>query len=113
MEGIVWTNSRTSFGSSKVVNYNARIGCIKLWCRPSLRGYFNNNKPRILGWTCSLYFEQISLGCTKREIPLECAQKKGEKLAIEYLLSHGLVIIRALKRTNFLEEVLSEVGIDL
>ncbi len=114
MEGIVWT--KFEFHSGKTVSYKAKVGCMELWCRPSKTTL--GNKPRILGWMCSVYFGEHDWPCkvfghTKREIPLELAQKEGEKLAIKYLLGHGLTIVRALKRTSLLEDVLSEVGIDL
>lgn len=114
MEGIIWTKSKISRSRRHegIFNYKAKVGCIELWCRPS-KTCSGRIKDGRFGWTCSLYFEQFSLGETKREVPLEYAQKEGEKLAIKYLLSHGLTIVRALKRTNLLEDVLSEVGVDL
>lgn len=114
MDGIRWTKSypgRFKY-SRKIPNYNAKIGFIKLWCRPSIK-YLRGYKIRIIGWTCYLYFGDRQIGHTAREKSLELTQKGAERRAIKYLLGDSLVAIKALKKMGLLEEVLSEVGIDL
>ena len=114
MKGIRWTKSNGSrFSYNNILSqYKAKIGSIKLWCRPSIK-YLRGGKVCITGWTCYLYFEHIQIGHTTREKSLEFTQKEAEKLAIKYLLGYSLNAVKALKRIGLLEQVLSEVGIDL
>ena len=108
MKGIVWTKSHLN----EIPYYNAKIGYIKLWCRPSIK-HSRNGKKHIIGWTCYIYFECKRIGHTAKEKSLEFVQKKAEKLAIKYLLGYSFVTLRALKRTDLLGEMLSEIGVDL
>lgn len=113
MKGIRWIKSCPSwYFRKKIPNYNAKIGHIRLWCRPSTRHY-DNGKFRILGWIGSVYFENKSVDFVIEGKSLEFVQKKAEKSAIKYLLGHGFITIKALKKVGLLEEMLSEVGIDV
>lgn len=110
MNGIRWIKSHSY---KEVPEYNAKIGCISLCCRPSIREYFGNFKARILGWTCTIYFCDRQIGHTIRKKSLEFVQKEAEKSAIKYLLGNGFITMKALKKVGLAEELLSEVGIDL
>ena len=111
MKEIRWTKSYSS-GPWKVPNYKAKIGPIELQCRPSIK-FIRNYKTNIIGWTCFIYFEGRQIGHTPREQLLEFTQKAAEVLAIKYLLGHSLTVLKSLKGTGLLEDVLFEIGIDL
>lgn len=111
MKGIRWFKSYYGY-RKETPNYNAKIGHIKLCCRPSIR-YLRDNKRRIFGWTCNIYLGNKQIGQTTREQSLEFTQKEAEKLAIKYLLGYSHVVLKALKKIGLLEDMLSEIGIDL
>ncbi len=98
MGDIKWIQS----GTKKVPHYRAKIGCIELVCR----GYTNE-------WRCSVYFGNTWVKDTNIRVSLERALKDAERFAIEYLFGCGFVVLKELKKIGFLEEMLSEVGIDL
>lgn len=107
MNRIKWIKSGTNIAPS----YDAKIGCINLLCRSEYNMYFT--KRRVIGWNCSVYIGNKWINRTKTIKSLELAQKKGEELAIEHLFGYGFVVLKELKKMGLLEEMLSEVGVDL
>lgn len=112
MNRIKWTKS----GTKKVPNYDAEIGYICLRCRPEMKYSYQEtywNPCLIVRWHCSVYFGNKWVVDIKTRKSLKCAQKDAEKLAIKYLFGCSFVILKELKKMGLLEEMLSEVGIDL
>ncbi len=97
-------------------SYDAKIGCINLCCRPVFTR-FDNPIRRAVGWRCVIYFDHEfdyePIGETKRRRSLRLSQEDGEKLVIEYLRGYGFLVLKQLKRMGLLEEMLSEVGVEL
>jgi hypothetical protein len=73
----------------------------------------------IIGWVGSVYFDDKSVDFIKcryyhiRGRSLEFVQRECEKSAIKYLFGHGFLVLKTLKKVGLLEEMLSEVGIDI
>ena len=77
-------------------------------CRP----YLNYPDENIGGWTCSIYSGTGWVDGVSG-VSLELCQKRAEKIAIKYLLGAGKVVSKELKRLGLLDEVLSEIGVEL
>lgn len=112
MKGIRWIKSHPYNFGSNIHNYNAEIGHICLCCRPYTK-HSRNGKIHIIGWVCFIYCGDKQIGETKIGPSLDFTQRKAERLAFKYLYGDGFVVLKALKRVGVLEEMLSEVGIDL
>lgn len=109
MNEIRWTKS----GTERFPWYKARIGYIELWCRSTIIVHATKNRRGIRGWDGTVYFGNKWVAYTKTRKLLESAKKDAERLAIEYLVGSGFTTLKALKKTGLLDEVLSEVGIDI
>lgn len=105
MNGIRWIKS----GTKKSPHYDAKIGCINLRCRSEM----NYSPYPITRWRCSVYIENKWVCGTETRESLKLTQEDGEKLAIQYLFGCGSIALKELKKMGLLEEMLSEVGVDL
>ncbi len=112
MDGIKWTNHK--FGTKKVVWYKAEVGCLELWCRQVVMVRATKNKRSVKEWDGTVYFgnEWVASIPTTRKL-FESAKKDVERLAIKYLVGYNIIGLKALKKIGLLEEILSEVGVDL
>lgn len=112
MEYVVWIKSgKTVNYYGECPNYVAKVGCFELICRPEIE--YRRQKAHITSWQCDIYMGNKPLSGGPPLKSLKLCQEDAEKWIVQYLLGYGLVTLRALKRIGLLEEVLSEVGIDL
>lgn len=113
MKKIKWTKDGSVAG---FLCYQAKIGFIYMSCTPQIE-YFNYHtdysKRRLIGWRCRIRFNGRSIGSEKMRKSLENAKSDAEKLAEKCLSGCGFEVVKGLKEVGMLEEVLSEVGIDL
>lgn len=98
MNGIKWVQR----GTKQFPYSSVKIGDIELHCHSSKNEYRS-----------SVYFgnKWIADTCIRRSSDL--AQKDAEILAIRYLLGHSFILLQTLKKIGLLEDMLSEVGVDL
>ncbi len=96
-------------------NYSAKIGNFDLICRQTIiyKRQTKGGRSKTYEWYCTVYFDDKWMIDTKLLKSLESAKKDGEKLLTTYLFGAGFVMLRTLKQTGLLTEVLSEVGVDL
>ena len=88
-------------------NYLSTVGCFELVCRPKVE-YTGRNE-----WQCDIYIGNTPLVGGPSFKSLELSQEDAEIRIIQYLFGCGLVTLKTLKKIGLLEEMLSEVGIDL
>jgi hypothetical protein len=121
MERIKWVKD----GGIKFPCYEANVGSYLLECVPIVK---NRNIPykyshlkysykkvdtHISGWYGFVLFDGKQLHRTTKRKSKELAQKDVEKIMVEHLFCYGFLVVKELKRMGLLEEVLSEVGVDL
>lgn len=110
MNKIKWVSE----GTKKYPCYDADIGCYCLSCIPEVTSSFNREfKPYISGWYGIIYSGCGCVYMTKRRGSKELAQKDVEKMVIKHLLGSGFLMIKELKKAGLLEQVLSEVGVEI
>lgn len=114
MNKIKWFKSNIE----ELPHYYAKIGYIDLICRSEIKCA----NGRIVGWCCSVYFGNKWICATKTarvyehdrpDFALKLCQANAERMAVQYLLGHGFLTLKALKRMGLLEEILLQVGVDL
>ncbi len=91
----------------------AEIGSVEVYCTPRV-GYPNDrwNFSHVTGWEPAIWNGKRFISGKIRK-SLEVAKRDCEKMVIQFLVDRGFVVVKELKKTGLLEEVLSEVGIDL
>lgn len=127
MKNIKWDKSDLikQIRSKRFHGYETVIGSIYLYCEPIIKYQFTDrlvNKSHLCGWMGSVFLGNQCIAKTrvvtvrkkdKSDKPLRLCQKRTEKLASERLFDYGFVISKQLKRMGLLEEMLSEVGVEL
>lgn len=108
----MWTKSgKTRNYYGEYSNYVAKVGCFELICRPDIE--FRHQKASATTWQCDIYVGNKPLVGGPPWKSLKSCQEDAEERLVQYLLGCGLEMLKALKKIGLLEEVLSEVGIDL
>ena len=102
-------------GKSKFPSYNAEIGLYSVHCVPIVKNRNNHYRgdKYLFGWYGFVLLGNRQLQETTKRKSKKLAQKDLEKIVDEHLFCCGFLIIKELKRRGLLEEVLSEVGVDL
>lgn len=109
MNGIKWVNK----GTRRLPWYVAEIGCVGLCCRQEIITHASKNRRIRKEWGFSVDFGNKWIAVTKTRKSLQLAKEDAEKLGIKYLFSCGFIALSGLKNVGLLEELLSEVGVDL
>jgi len=86
-------------GTKRLPHYISKIGPIDMFCNNNVYGK----------WICSIYFGRKWVADSYARKSLSRAKKDGERLAVEYLLGNGFIVLKILKKMNLLEDILSEV----
>lgn len=110
---ICTTNKRCAWRSFP--SWAADAGVFKIRCEPQIRTYWGRriDEKKLIGWYCILDFMGRPIVVTKTRKLERLAKEDGHILLEQHLAGFGLIVVEDLKRDGLLNEVLSEVGIEI